>query len=140
MVQTSGRIIEEEATRIEELLKQVTPKRDEDLRTCYVHYYDNKTMLSNVPNIVSALTAHDLEHEMQRANLMLRVMGLVRDYLNDVMTILAKQAHDANEKSTKELKATLEKVRSIAESDKCPEALKEKLKGVVEMVERAVRV
>ena len=132
--------LKEEAARIEELLKQVTPKRDEDLRTCYVHYYDNKTMLSNVPNIVSALAARDLEQEMQRANLMLRVMGVVRDYLNDVMTVLAKQAHDANEKSTKEVKATLEKVRAIAENDKCPEELKETLTGVVEMVERTVRL
>ena len=69
-----------------------------------------------------------------------RVMGLVRDYMNDVMTVLAKQTHDANEKSTKELEATLEKVRAFAENDKCPKVLKEKLTGVEEVVERAVMV
>lgn len=131
MIPEDAEGLKEKAIRINGLLQKVVLRKDMDVRTCYAHLYDNTTRKTNIPSIVELLKNQNPIMELQKAKLMLNITKLVMDFMKDVMEELSKRAHDANEKSTKELRNTLLKIKSVTDLPNCPIELKEMLSELI---------
>ena len=72
---------------------------------------------------------------MQKVSLMLQVIKRVMDFMQKLLTELATQAHDSNEKNTAELREQMLKVKAVADNEKCPDVLREKILEIIEKVQ-----
>lgn len=135
MIPEDAYSLKERSVQIDERLQKVVLSEDMDMRTCYAHLYDNTTRKTNIPSILDLLRKQDPVLELQKVTLMLKVTKVVMDFMKDVMEVLSKRAHDANEKSTKELQSTLLKIKNITDNPNCPVEVKEMLVGIIGKVQ-----
>lgn len=135
MIPADSKSLKEESYRIDKQLQNVVLSKDMDMRTCYAHLYDNSTRKTNIPSIIDLLRKQNPILEMQKVTSILKVTKVVMDFMKDVMEELSKRAHDANEKSTKELRNTLLKIKNITENPNCPVQVKEKLVEIISKVQ-----
>ena len=135
MIPKDNQNLHDEAGRIDDLLSKVVLRKDMELRTNYIHLLDNRSHKTNIPTIVSLLRSQDPVLEMQKVSMMLQVTKKVMDSMNNVMEELAKETHEATEKSTIELREQLKKIKGITERPDCPDVLKDKLLEIVNKVQ-----
>ena len=135
MIPEDAEMLKERATHIEGLFQKVVLKKDMDVRTCYAHLFDNKTHNTNIPSIIDLLKNQNPILELQKVTLMLKVIKVVMDFMKDVMLELSKRAHEANEKSTEELRNTMLKIKEVTELPNCPKELKEILSNTIGKVQ-----
>ena len=140
MISDGDRDLLAKAAVIEEFLGKVVLKADMDLRTSYVHLLNNQNHKTNIPTIISQLRQQNPMIEMQKVNLMLQIIKRVMDFMQELMTRLAKQAHESNEKSMAALREQMLKVKAIAENDKCPDILKDKILEIIGMVQGSMGI
>lgn len=132
MIPEDAEDLKKKAIQINGLLLRVVLRKDMDVRTCYAHLYDNKTRKTNIPSIVDLLKNQNPILELQKVTLILKVTKLVMGFMKEVMEELSKRAHDANEKSNRELRNTLLKIKSLSDIPNCPIELREMFYGMIE--------
>ena len=135
MIPEDDETLKERATQIENLFKKVVLRKDMDARTCYAHLYDNETHKTNIPSIISLLKNQNPILELQKVTLMLQIIKVVMDFMKDVMVELSNRAHEANEKSTEELRNTMLKIKDVTELPNCPKELKEMFSNMIDKVQ-----
>ena len=135
MIPKDAEMLKERATHIEGLFQKVVLKKDMDVRTCYAHLFDNKTHNTNIPSIIDLLKNQNPILELQKVALMLKVSKVVMDFMKDVMLELSKRAHEANKKSTEELRNTMLKIKEVTELPNCPKELKELFSNTIGKVQ-----
>ena len=135
MIPETSKDMQADAAEIEDILSKVVLRSDMDLRTSYVHLLDNQTHKTNIPTIISLVRQQNPILEMQKVSLMLQVIKRVMDFMQKLLTELATQAHDSNEKNTAELREQMLKVKAVADNEKCPDVLREKILEIIEKVQ-----
>lgn len=135
MIPEEDKVLYAKAASIEDLFGKIVLKADMDLRTSYVHLLNNKSHETNIPTIIKQLRQQNPFIEMQRVNLLLLVIKKVMDFMQELMTELTKQAHEANEKSTSALRENMIKVKAVADNEKCPDILRDKILEIIGKVQ-----
>lgn len=140
MMPAENQKLKDEAGEIDDMLSNIVLRRDMDLRTNYVHLLDNQSHKTNIPTILSLLRNQNPILEIQKVTIMLQVTKKIMDFMKKVMEELAQKTHEANEKSTIELREQLKKIKGIAEHPDCPDMLKDTLLEIVNKVQTWTKI
>lgn len=107
----SDSILIEECKATEILLKRlVSDSEDKKERTLYLHLVDNSSSMFGVCNTIKAIDAIDPIREIAEVNLLLEIMGKVRGWLEHVMNVLSREAHESRMRSERQIEDKFEQM------------------------------
>lgn len=111
---------------IKKILTELLSHVSKDKRNSHVHVYDDKG--SNLlPTFIGAMENLNFQEELEMVLKISRFYGLLMQFMEMLMTELAKIAHQNNEQSTQELNNMIETTIQKVEDMKLPKNVKQQL-------------
>ena len=140
VIPNDNKKLQKEAQRIGDLLNKVVQKNDNNLRTNYVHLFDNQTHKTNIPIIINLLRTQDPISEMQKVNIILIITKEIMEFVYNVIEELAKEAYESNKVSTIELQRKMREIKDFAKRTDCPTMVKNKLIEMLDKIQSYLKI
>lgn len=129
--QSDPSLIEECNEAENKLKKLVADSVDKKERALYVHLIDNGSSGFRVPDAINAIDAIDPIREVVEVNILLVIMKQVRGWLNHIMEVLSKVAHESRLESERKIEGMFDDIiNKVAASN----LLEEQKSQVLEML------
>lgn len=127
--------LQEEAEKIELVLKGIRKPDDCDRRALYVHLIANKTYDSNVSAIVHKMEDVTLLSELQDSQEIIKICGRISQFLAKLMTVLSENARKSRIKSEQKLKKQMNDIRKMADRPNVPKVLRDTIRKHLDEIE-----
>lgn len=127
--------LQEEAEKIELILRGIRKSDDCDRRALYVHLIDNKASVSNVPSIVHKMEDITILSELQDSQEIIKICGRISQFVAKLMTVLSEDAKKSRIKSEQKLKKQMSDIRKMAERPNVPKVLRDTIRKHLDEIE-----
>ena len=127
--------LQEEAEKIEIILKGIRKPDDCDRRALYVHLIDNKTYDSNVPVIVQKMEDITILSELQDSQEIIKICGRISQFVAKLMTVLSENARKSRIQSEQKLKKQMSDIRKMADRPNVPKVLRDTIRKHLDEIE-----
>lgn len=135
VIPKDGYELQEEAEKIELVLKGIRKPDDCDRRALYVHLIDNKTYDSNVPAIVQKMEDITILSELQESQEIIKICGRISQFVAKLMTVLSENARKSRIQSEKKLKNQMNDIRKMADRPNVPKVLRDTIRKHLDEIE-----
>ena len=127
--------LQEEAEKIELILRGIRKSDDCDRRALYVHLIDNKASVSNVPSIVHKMEDITILSELQDSQEIIKICGRISQFVAKLMTVLSEDAKKSRIKSEQKLKKQMSDIRKMADRPNVPKVLRDTIRKHLDEIE-----
>lgn len=109
------------------LEKIVSQSHDKDLRTTFVHLFDNSKYCSDLADVVSAIEGINPIIQVVEIQLLLGVYNLMMQFTKTLMNLLAEEAREKSVRSNKAINDQMDELISKFKESKLPDDQKKQL-------------
>lgn len=109
------------------LSKIVINIHDKDLRTTFVHLFDNSQACTDIANVVSAIEGINPMEQIVEIQLLLEVYKRLMNFITNLMNVLSRNAHEDRLRSTKSINDKMDELIHKFEESRLPDELKKQM-------------
>lgn len=138
MIPKDSRDLKDTANGISRILNEiVTNNNDKELRSTFVHLFDNSRACADITKVVMTIESINPMEQIVETQLLLEVHRRLMNFITNLMNVLSQNAHEKNLESTKSINDQLNESIHKIENSQLPD---EQKKHVIAMISKIKKI